>query len=374
MPGTYKVKLWADDFVRTPLATNVQESIECLEKYCLAWSWKAMDCTDPDFDLSYPVINWQRTEPGAEYEKRWEYEPCDAFSEDNLGTYVQPIDRVDPGSQLSWQWYNYMCDIDSGHTWQNAKFQNSRAVVWDDLAGPCIDTNGWNDRQVLWKWNSLFCESSSPFNTSVTWNELKCSVNTGQSWDQLSEACTAGITSTVIQTIRREAPTTFTVHVKEIMPVAFLSIEQEPSPKKTPHTVRLSARFTKCGSFPIEKIVWDLGDGTPLLEQKRWDIDNSSHFAYNDIYNLDYEDPRNFDVVHTYTRKSSSDFTFYPSITAYASNTHSSDCCSAVIGPIRGVDVADTADSTALVQNYVSDDKDVGIVLKIKDSVVLMKS
>jgi hypothetical protein len=97
----------------------------------------------------------------------------------------------------------------------------------------------------------------------------------------------------------------------------------------------LSPKYTKCGSFPIDKIVWDLGDGTPLIEQSRYNPIKGEPFVYSDQFGFDFEDPRNYDIIHTYYRTSTSGSCFYPSITAYASSTGTYDCASVIIGPLN---------------------------------------
>jgi hypothetical protein len=102
----------------------------------------------------------------------------------------------------------------------------------------------------------------------------------------------------------------------------------------SPVTVKLTPRFTKCGSFPIEKIVWDLGDGSPLLEQRRWAPTIKAPFYYSGAIEEDADDPRNYDVIHTYNKTPESLFCFYPSMTAYASSTNTSDSVAVTIGPL----------------------------------------
>ena len=97
----------------------------------------------------------------------------------------------------------------------------------------------------------------------------------------------------------------------------------------------MSPKLSQTGSFPIEQIDWDLGDGSPILTQKRWDVNRSEDFIFNNNFPFDWEDPRNYDVVHTYSKTNDSDFTFYPSLTVYASSTKSSDCVSGIVGPIK---------------------------------------
>lgn len=121
--------------------------------------------------------------------------------------------------------------------------------------------------------------------------------------------------------------------------------------KASPYTVRLSPRKIRAGSFPIEKLIWDFGDGSPLVVQHRKHLNTELPFIYNDEFVLDVYDPRNYDVHHTYYRTSHSGNCFTPSITAIASSTSTMDCASVVIGPLDLP--AYIPSNTKLVQNQL---------------------
>jgi len=120
------------------------------------------------------------------------------------------------------------------------------------------------------------------------------------------------------------------------MPTAYLSssISFNANEIVFPLTVTLTPKYTQTGSFPIEKIVWDLGDGSPLLTRTRWDNNISTPFVSSGSFDLDPKDPRNYDIVHTYYKANTQQYSFYPSITAYTSSTNSSNSCAITIGPI----------------------------------------
>jgi hypothetical protein len=105
----------------------------------------------------------------------------------------------------------------------------------------------------------------------------------------------------------------------------------------SPLTIEFTPRSTKPGSFPIERIDWDFGDGTPLVTISRHTTltgDSNIIFTINPTVK-DLEDPRNYNVRHTYTRSTFTDpRTFYPSITAYSAVTDAHSSCSREIGPI----------------------------------------
>jgi hypothetical protein len=123
------------------------------------------------------------------------------------------------------------------------------------------------------------------------------------------------------------------VVVQNILPVAQL-YPVTSLQGSSPHTVRLTARTTKPGSFPIDKIIWDFGDGSPLLTVSRYATAVNSQLLQSNTYNQDLADPRNYDPIHTYQRSYNEYAVFYPSITAYSSSTGDFDTCSTTIGPI----------------------------------------
>jgi hypothetical protein len=202
-------------------------------------------------------------------------------------------------------------------TWKNATpcVKPTECRITDD-ADPCANNGG---DEVCTKWSEIDC--NDPTNT---WGQQTCS------------ACDVRPTPEY-EIVTTEIVRTNIVRVIETSPVAYISVQQDQNinNRVSPYTVRISPKDVISGSFPIEKIDWDLGDGTPIKSQRRWDINNDPEFVYNNEYSIDWKDPRNYDVVHTYTKSPESGFTFYPSITCYSSSTASHDCVSGVVGPLR---------------------------------------
>lgn len=114
--------------------------------------------------------------------------------------------------------------------------------------------------------------------------------------------------------------------VREIPPTAAVNLVTFlPSTKMFPVSAEFTAKYTKCGSFPIEKIVWDMGDGSPLLEQSRHAIntDINSEFKENgDTTSFAINDPRFFNVHHVFKARPDKKINFTVSLTAYAANTN----------------------------------------------------
>jgi hypothetical protein len=122
--------------------------------------------------------------------------------------------------------------------------------------------------------------------------------------------------------------------VQEIPPQANLYSVTQPTIGQAPLSVRLTARTTIPGSFPVDRILWDFGDGSERLLVSRYYNKPNSNLVNNGVFTNDSDDPRNYDVLHTYSRKCNTYPVFYPSITAYSSSTNTLDTCSLTIGPI----------------------------------------
>jgi len=369
MPGLYTIKLTKVEYVE--IDATSYSAFSCVERYCMEWSWKKLDCTSP-LD---PTVTWSDTLTGESYEKRWTDRPeevCDAVWANSQGLYVQPEQQV-TRFPLSWQWYNFLCQsLDNPKntpvTWNQSIFQGQEQLIWSGVSGPCLE---FANKEANWVWNSVTCDlTANPLANSTTWDQTKCDSSTNKTWDSIAGNCTEKVPtlSAKEETIVHEAM----IRVLEIPPTAYLQIEQplNPNDRISPLTVRISPRFTKAGSFPIEKIVWDLGDGSPLLTQRRWSPNSDSPFVFSDIYNLDWQDPRNYDVIHTYRKTPESGFSFYPSITAYSSSTGTTDCASVVVGPLKLS--AFVGSSISLLQNELTDSGKI-VVGEIDNGVAVWK-
>lgn len=174
-----------------------------------------------------------------------------------------------------------------------------------------------------------------------TWNQITTLSNPNLIWTEYTGVSADSINGvTVVPNVTAlitGQTSTFLISVVEIPPTAYLSANISTNPENIifPLTVTITPRYTRAGSFPIEKIVWDFGDGSPLVTRRRWDKNTVSPFLSTGALSADLIDPRNFDVTHTYTKQNTTQFSFYPSITAYASSTGTTDVCSITIGPVR---------------------------------------
>ncbi len=167
----------------------------------------------------------------------------------------------------------------------------------------------------------------------------------------------------------------FLISVVEIPPTAYLSSDIPLIQEHIvfPLTVKITPRFTQTGSFPIEKIVWDLGDGSPLLTKTRWDTNTSLPFVTSGSLSADPLDPRNFDIIHTYTKPDNSVYSFYPSISVYTQSTGTMDVCSITIGPILSQNFDSAQQDFGVLQTELNENG-VVVVGHVEDSVGIWKT
>jgi uncharacterized delta-60 repeat protein len=124
------------------------------------------------------------------------------------------------------------------------------------------------------------------------------------------------------------------VHVKEIPPKASFHSLTRPVTGVNSLTVTFTPRAVIPGSFPIDQIDWNFGDGSPTQTVSRYGSADESVFTFTSYYSGDQEDPRNWNPTHTYNRYADTYPIFYPSLTAYSSTTGTYDTASITIGPI----------------------------------------
>lgn len=286
--------------------------------------------------------------------------------------YIQPLTDIER-FPLSWQWYNFLCESPSPYntpvTWSQAEFQQPEQLVWSETNGPCYALNA-STSQTSWIWNNVTCNlTANPLANSTKWDDTKCDSPLNTRWEQLSgSACQGSTTQFTLSATSETFTKELYLRVLEIPPKCYLAVQSAPSSKVSPYTVQLTPRYTRCGSFPIEKIVWDLGDGSPLLVQRRASINDNPKFVYTNRFNTDWKDPRNYDIVHTYNRTSRSQFSFYPSITAYTSSTSTSDCASIIIGPLSASEFQN--ETVSILQNELTDHGKV-LIGEVSNSVAL---
>lgn len=344
MPGLYSLELNRTEYKEVTLKDYPAYGT-CLQKYCIDWKWASTTTNT----LS---VTWSSSKKNKSYEKKWKFEPCDTDWAALNGLHVNKIEGDYP---QKWQWYHYLSNSNNNLyntplTWSQTEFDQSATFTWQEAAGPCINLR--QSEQVIWRWNNIIKEGNQ-FTDAITWNETKITQPGNITWNFVKNNCISSLApliSSTSETIKKKA----FLRVKEIPPVAYIrALNFNSTVRETPITIRLTARDTVCGSFPIEKIIWDLGDGSPLLTQRRWSNVTQTPFVFTGAISEDYQDPRNFDVEYTYRTFPSKGFSYYPSLTAYASSTGSSDCAATIIGPLK---LSNTnGNNIKIIQNELTD-------------------
>lgn len=353
MPGTYTIQMERTDYLKVQaVSPNIFGG--CLQKHSINWVYNELvDCTM----FSKNKVTWASTKPGGVYEKKWKYEPCEDVSKFAQGLYIQDT-GISNDIPIAWQWHNFGSVVKAGPymgkslTWENTSFLAKNQLRWEQTYGPCLTLE--KNESTVWRWGNIRSDSdrdSLTFTQSATWEEMQSDGTLPKTWEDTTENCSI-LTTNILSSDSSKVVKKAFVKVLEIPPVVYLTCQQ-PEQKTNPLTVRLSPKNIISGSFPIEKIVWDLGDGSPLLTQRRWAPTLEAPFVHARNIPTDPNDPRNFDVEYTYTRTLTGPSTFYPSITAYASSTGTSDNAATVVGPIEFKDA--TASSFKLIQNELTE-------------------
>lgn len=128
------------------------------------------------------------------------------------------------------------------------------------------------------------------------------------------------------------------IELKEILPQARIHAVNRPTFGNTPLILEFSPEFCKPGSFPLERIDWNFGDGTPTkIITRQPFLTSDPNVIYNNFIPHDPLDVRNYNIKHTFLRKTPHATTFYPSLTCYSFNTNSFDTCSTTVGPVFGI-------------------------------------
>lgn len=243
---------------------------------------------------------------------------------------------VDPGNNLclgkydyQWYWDNVACNRAESVTWDQAGCNGTYAKWWSDEVG-CIQKYCKS-----WSWYDL---QESLGANPVRWSQTVTGGELTKKWayEANDTVCTNNTDFTIANTVSATTQSvikTAVVQVFEIPPVANLYSVTQPVVAPSPLKIQLTPRTTVAGSFPIDRIDWDPGDGTPVKTVLRHSIPEGD-FVYTNVFADDPSDPRNYDLFHTYERRLEDYPVFYPSLTAYSSSTGTYDSCSTTIGPI----------------------------------------
>jgi hypothetical protein len=229
--------------------------------------------------------------------------------------------------------------------WDNMTSLSGDTLTWDETKCVAKYSKWWDDEVKcfakyckFWSWYDLRSVATQG-TTPVTWEQTYAGKEYEKRWflEPNSKVCDTGNNVTFIDTVETQEQSytiTNTVEVIEIKPQAYLYSFTQPVTGTAPFTVHLTPRFTIPGSFAIEKIDWDFGDGSPIQTIWRHQAPESTIFTFTSAFSADEKDPRNYDALYTYRRSLNTYPVFYPSITAYSGSTNTPDACSLVVGPL----------------------------------------
>ena len=235
--------------------------------------------------------------------------------------------------KIGWYWNNLRSTQLENTTWDEtrcvppASAVNKRPKSWD-LEGRCFQKYC-----KVWNWYELSPTGKNP----VRWRQTYRYGGFFKKWQYEANDTVCNYDDVAKETIDVTEQTvlkSFIVDVKEIMPIAVIYNETLPLTGYSPYTFKLSPIHCKTGSFPIDRIDWDPGDGGAVKTVSRYTAPDNTYFSYNNAYFNDPLDPRNYDFTYTIIRNSNTYPVFYPSLTCYSASTNSYDSCSITVGPV----------------------------------------
>jgi len=220
------------------------------------------------------------------------------------------------------------------------EISNINATTWNETECLSAKAKWWGNETACfqkyckaWSWYDLETGNTNP----IKWSETETDSIFQKKWvyeanDTICTVSDAEFLNTT-ETVEQNVIKQFIIEVKELSPVASMfSVSGDLG--TSPYTVRLSPRNCTPGSFPIDRIDWDFGDGSPIRTVTRYALTSSTDVVNTGYFISDLSDVRNIDVLHTYTRTKDTYSVFYPTLTCYSSCTNTSDSCCITIGPI----------------------------------------
>jgi PKD repeat protein len=227
-----------------------------------------------------------------------------------------------------WFWDETNIEKETAKTWDQTNKGYSFEKTWDD------EVQCFEKHCKIWSWDNLSTNAGNP----VKWEDAASDAKYVKKWyyqpnDTICKVGDADFLTTENITEQTVIKTNV-IEVKEIPPIAYINSITNPLTGYSPYNIQLSPRHCKCGSFPIDRIDWDFGDGSPIITVSRYTVLTGANFIYNEAFPLDSLDVRNYDVIHSYKRTRKNYPVFYPSLSCYSANTSTHDSCSMPVGPI----------------------------------------
>lgn len=236
---------------------------------------------------------------------------------------------------IRWFWDDLTSLKQNNITWNqtrcilqdNTVSEENRRPKWWFAESKCIEKYCTD-----WSWYALSDNSDI---RPIKWKETRTDNEFEKKW-QLEENNIECATIYAVQPFKEVVRKSLIIEVQEIPPTAGITCLTRPLTGKSPFTVELSPKGCKSGSFPIDRIDWDFGDGSPILTVTRYSQNNFDNVIKKLPLALsaDPDDVRNYNVKHTYTTDRGTYPVFYPSLTCFSANTNTSDSCCTIVGPV----------------------------------------
>ncbi len=240
--------------------------------------------------------------------------------------------------------------------WDDLQSNKLNDIKWDETTcfpTPSVPLNRRKPKQwanetecfekycKFWSWDQTSNIGGNP----VTWSQSQSNNLYEKQWlfQDNNEICSI-FDANFLNTINQVGPTSIIkkdiIEVVEILPTALMECLTTPITGIQEIEVELTSFKSKTGSFPIDRIDWDFGDGSPNLTISRYGNNKNKNVKrlVPQPYILDSEDVRNFSVKHTYKKEINTYPIFYPSLTCYSASTNTYSDCSIVIGPLLSKD------------------------------------
>lgn len=227
-----------------------------------------------------------------------------------------------------WYWNAVTCDTQTATTWLDTECDSlTKPKYWIN------EDNCFGEYCLYWSWWTVDKEGTGALNP-IRWFQTRRAEEFTKKWSLglNTESCDIELKSTfdvVEQTTVKQI-----VVVQEIPPVANIAVTSKNTKGNSPLEIMLSPKHIRCGSFPIDKIVWDFGDETSPITITRNSTPTDPNIIFTNTFFDDPRDPRNYDIRHTFKRTRANYSMFYPSLTCYSANTNTHDSCSITIGPV----------------------------------------
>lgn len=296
---------WEETDLGADFAKNWDDEFGCYQKYCKYWSW-----SDLQKDKNSKTT-WDEARSGGRFEKKWMYEANDSICSTKAPNWYTTTQTQ---QQVAAKYF--IIDV------KEIPPQAGMFCVTPTITGVTpysvvltprtTQCGSYSIDRIDWDFND-----NTPLLTVVrqnTVNRVLSTVNIVNSIELTSSIVEKTLTADFIENLEFISPNPNVYNITDNNYTEITAVSgYTPSLTSTAtvtFTILASSLVTTISVIPMPGLI------------------------YNGTFFDDVSDPRNFDIEHTYYRNNETYPVFYPSITAYSSNTGSYDSCSTTVGPI----------------------------------------